>query len=471
MKMLTFGKLFFFNDFLGIGAAIKHAFLTLVWDIFVQGPLVIINLFTKRGGIIYYLSTDAIFDIIFQTDKNHFSWESLPRLFFVFSAVGGSFIIVCLIIQLIITQLTDFQTMKEKFIFALRNSLKSVFIIFSIPIFFWMLNKLISEMTIFIFGMEGDDSSLADQICGIGAPNKWSVTPGDYSSPSDIEDWNLFLNICSAIFMVICCAIIGFMLVQRMIEIFFLLVISPFVASVMPLDGGKRLFQWKDIVIGKFFSSLGVVVSFVVFIKIIPRTIEAIDRMGYDWLFRSLIMFIIIAAGGITVIYSQSMVSSLIGEGMGISEGLNTARKIKGLLSLGKKAGSLGVKSLGILGGMKSSSSYNERGAEDEGGEDEQSMSSDGSSGYSSLSKAWGRRGIPGVLGASVMNAATWSSKRIGNISGNFKMLSKDPKNMAKTRVKNYYNRIKTDLKQKTVSKIVNPYKKSKLKAQRKYKS
>jgi hypothetical protein len=60
----------------------------------------------------------------------------VPKLFFVFSLIAGTSIIMMLIIQLILIQFSDVQEIKEKFIMAVRNTFKAVFIILVIPVFF-----------------------------------------------------------------------------------------------------------------------------------------------------------------------------------------------------------------------------------------------------------------------------------------------------------------------------------------------
>jgi hypothetical protein len=109
---------------------------------------------------------------------------------------------------------------------------------------------LVTGLSDFLLNLDGKDSSIAKRVYLIGCPSSSvpiSKVPDDFSVPTekkgvgDILDYNLFLNIISAILMVISCGITGLILVQRIVELFFLFLISPFVVSSMPIDNGKRI--------------------------------------------------------------------------------------------------------------------------------------------------------------------------------------------------------------------------------------
>ncbi|MBO6041610.1 hypothetical protein J6P52_00535 [bacterium] len=64
----------------------------------------------------------------------------------------------------------------------------------------------------------------------------------------------------------------------KMAELFFLMLISPFLAFSMPLDDGKRMVLYKNMVISKALVILGNLVMYYVYIILISLIHSTIDN-------------------------------------------------------------------------------------------------------------------------------------------------------------------------------------------------
>jgi hypothetical protein len=250
-------------------------------------------------------------------------------------------------VQLVVVQFSETSEMKEKFISGFKNSLKSIFIIFFIPIFFWIINYLITGLSEFLFNIEGNKKGFTDQIYLIGAPEsddkiREASISKDFSAPEDIEKWNIFLSVFSAFFMLIICFLISLSLVQRIFDLFILFIISPFVTSVFPLDGGKRFFIWKDMVIAKFVSSTATILSFVVFLDILPKATYLISNQFSSFFLQNIVNLLVIIAGGLNTVKAPQFLSSLVGDSLSVEAGpelFNSARSVFGSTKKAFKSG------------------------------------------------------------------------------------------------------------------------------------
>lgn len=300
---------------------IYGSFLRLLWTVFVQGPLLIINSF---NNVLYYLSGGVITDLLFGGSKS-FSFDTVPKAFFIFLAISAIFFVLIYVIQLIVIQFKKTSETKGKILKCLESSLLAWLFIFVIPIAFYLLNATVMVLSKALIGMFAENQSIAAYLYHAGDPN-WdgtviSNTPPNFSAPDNIKEWNMFAAMIGSCFMLYICCMLGMLLIQKIIELFFLFIISPLIMTVMILDDGKAANLWKDMVIAKFLASSAALTGFFVFIAalqaIASSGLSGLDSGGMS---KQFFFLLFTMGGGMATLYFTSMIGEFIGERVGISE-------------------------------------------------------------------------------------------------------------------------------------------------------
>lgn len=323
---------FFFAD---IWYSIKIFILDFIWRLLITSQLKVIYNFMKTDGLFQWLSGNQIFKIIFTENQNnfnrndlfYFNRENLPLIFIIFCIVAFTLTSIIFIIHLIIIQFSEGGSFRQKLAISIKNSVSAFILIIFIPIFFWFLNfftfllaDLVNKISTF---NKKQNVSIIQILYSVGAykrVNLWNWTT-EFEPPEDIENWNLLIQFFACLFFLIVCFYLALALVQRLFELFFLFLISPFIISMIPIDNYRRFFIWKDLVIAKFISSFITNLTFVVFLNILPKLFFSLpDKIG-DWFFRQIIIFIFLVGCSFSAIRIQNLSSQLLGNTSGLGEG------------------------------------------------------------------------------------------------------------------------------------------------------
>lgn len=337
------------------------------WIIFVQGPLYIIQTLLKSGGIFDYLTTNALTNLIFgDFVKDPLNSQNLPRFFTTLSIVAVGLILIMFIMQLIIIQFTETHTIREKLGKAIKNTFLAVIVIIFIPFFFSLINYLIMGLLqVLKITSLGKDMSLADLLWGIGAPSeKAAKNAGSFGMPASeyITSWNYILEFVAIWFTLYVLFIASMTLVERIIDLLLLFSIAPIVSAMMPVDQGKRLGVWKEMVIGKFVIGPGTMLPIYIFLEILPKAIIDIrGTSGFTWLEKQLLYTLFCTAGAISCLRTQKIINHLVTQNLGVQSAIDSngagiassiAGKARGFAALA--AGGVGALNLGkqmLIGG------------------------------------------------------------------------------------------------------------------------
>lgn len=338
---------------------IYGSLLQVIWTVFVQGPLLIINSF---NNVLYYLSGGVITDLMFGGSKS-FSFDTVPKGFFIFLGISAIFFVIIYLVQLIIIQFKKTAETKSKILKCLETSCLAWLFIFLIPIVFFIVNATVMVLSKTLIGAFTQNVSISAYLYHAGDPN-WdgtvANTPSDFSVPGNIKEWNMFSSVIGACFMLYICCMLGMLLIQKIIELFFLFIISPAIMTVMVMDDGKAANLWKDMVIAKFVASTTSLTGFFVFIAalqaIASSGLSGLDASGMS---RQFFFLIFTMGGGMATLYFTSMIGDFIGERVGIAEARQNFQSVMtassalmgiggavgGFLGLKKsrRAGSIGV--------------------------------------------------------------------------------------------------------------------------------
>ncbi|WP_346350362.1 Mbov_0396 family ICE element transmembrane protein [Spiroplasma endosymbiont of Calodromius spilotus] len=315
-----------------------NALYRLIWSIFVQGPLQLIGSF---NNVLNYLTGGVVGDLMFGS-KQEFSFQNIPMAFWYFVITALCLFSLIFTITMIKILFQDATETKTKFIVALQNGSKAFVFIFLIPIFFFLANFAIANIAKMITsGFGGENGNIANYLYNIG--NKyWDGSgdniPSNYAYPDNIGDFNMIAEVFGVWFMLFAMFMIGIALVQKIIELFFLFIISPWVMVVMTIDNGKGAFIWKDMVIAKFLASTATLTGYFIFMTTIQTILSTnLAGLGIEGYGKSLFIILFMCGGGLAVMAFSDVVANLIGEAAGVREGMNSMKSTVagGMMALG----------------------------------------------------------------------------------------------------------------------------------------
>ncbi|WP_425380462.1 Mbov_0396 family ICE element transmembrane protein [Spiroplasma endosymbiont of Stenodema calcarata] len=298
---------------------IVNALYKLIWSIFVQGPLQLIASFNT---VLNYLTGGVVGDLMFGS-KQEFSFQNIPMAFWYFVITALCLFSLIFTITMIKILFQDATETKTKFIVALQNGSKAFVFIFLIPIFFFLANFAIANIAKMITsGFGGENGNIANYLYNIGNAN-WDGSgdniPNNYAYPDNIGDFNMIAEVFGVWFMLFAMFMIGIALVQKIIELFFLFIISPWVMVIMTIDNGKGAFIWKDMVIAKFLASTATLTGYFIFMTTIQTILSTnLAGLGIEGIGKSLFVILMMCGGGLAVMAFSDVVANLIGEAAGV---------------------------------------------------------------------------------------------------------------------------------------------------------
>lgn len=332
-------------DVFGIGEAIWQ----LLYNICVRGPLFIVN---GLGDAITYLSGPKIINLVFGSNGHFFN---LPKEFIVFLFISFTLIIIfscCVILQALIKQgaggiLTG----------LLNRVITIILMLIFVPLFFWIVNFTVVSIIQILMPQLIDGRALADMVGKLGFTDgiKHDGWHYDVGFP-DWNNYNLFLGTFGSLFSLIIFFLMGLSLIKRLFDLFLLYVTSPIVfATAATNSKWQKVSIWKDLVIGRFISTLGIILTLTLFMNLEPIMMNAADQVSSNWVGQTAFKLLFIAGGAVASYSAQMLFSSLVGETVGIMDGLSMLFTAKAATA-GIKAGTLGMLTVGkglIMGKSK----------------------------------------------------------------------------------------------------------------------
>jgi len=324
------------SDFLGI----KTAFFQILYNIFIKGPLYIVH---GLGDAITYLSGQKIVDKIFGTN-GHFL--NIPPQFFIFLAIA--IMLIVLFAGGVILHAMVHQNIRSEIAGIANRSIIVILLLLLIPLFFWVINFTVISIIHIIMPEFVHGEKLANMVGALGFTDGLNHQDWHYDvGYPDMENYNLFLGTLGSFFCMIIFFYLGLSLIQRIFDLFLLYITAPIVFSTAT-SGVKwqKINLWKDLVIGRFISSLGIVLSLTLFINLEPLMLNAGNDVSDSWIGQSTFKLLFITGGAVATYNSQMLFASMVGQTVGIMEGMRMLTTMKAASS-GLKAGATGMFGLG----------------------------------------------------------------------------------------------------------------------------
>lgn len=344
---------------LSIGQLITAALLKFFWVIFIQGPLQIVS---YAADAIKYLTQGIFWNIFFNTNgvyKNgvivppNINDVKIPWIFIGFVIISifiGFLVFIWQLIKVTTITTNDTKMQKKGIINAIKFFILGFLVCFSIPALFFVLIAImgfLSEAINLAFIGSSNKTSIADFLYLLGAPSGFNgPVPSNFSAPDDsvILNYNMLVECLGSWFALFALLIISWVIMLKVAELFFLMIISPFLAFSMPLDDGKRIISYKNLVISKALVILGNLIMYYVYVILLSLMHTSISNS--NWFdanggneAKAIVELAFIAGSSMTVFSASSLIGSFIGESTGVKEGMDTLRGFAGLVGTAGAAG------------------------------------------------------------------------------------------------------------------------------------
>lgn len=312
----------------------------------------LLKLLNASSSVIEILSGKEIFDAIMFNQNNN-KIIAMPLFFLIFTIAAVIILVLVFIINIIIAMTKEELQFQERMINTIKNTGKAGIVLIGIPVFFFILNYGIDSFTKMILNLNstsGEPHKLGNIVWESGFIGNIKVDKLEWQSR---EDQSLLVTAFITGFMFYCVFITGLAIVKRIFVLFFLYCISPWVAITFPIDNGKRLLVWKDLVIANFLSATAILFSFQIFSIVLPKLLQTELLQKLEAFSRTFIQILLAGGGAIFTLSAQGYINNFIGQGVSLSEGRQMALGLKAIhggtiagLGLAKTALGLGKSKL-----------------------------------------------------------------------------------------------------------------------------
>ncbi len=186
---------------------------------------------------------------------------------------------------------------------------------------------------------------------------------------------------CFMLFFVMIASILAF--IQRIFIILVLYIVSPFFVAMMPIDGGAKFKEWRDMFVAHVISAFGPILVMKLYLLLVPIMMS--DKMVYtdNALLAEAIKLLLLIGGAFAVYNSRTLLVSIISP----QAGATVAQS--GIIASFIGAKMMGSMKKGISGGGKSKSGGGSAKGGSSGGARGGGSSGGGSSGGSGGSQAY----------------------------------------------------------------------------------
>ena len=212
---------------------------------------------------------------------------------------------------------------------VLSQGLKAAVSFMLIPITCFFMLQMVTQVTVVINSAmvtQNADTTMSDVLfisaAGMGA--KSDAIKEEYSygqkyedaeqvkADFDIEKFDYVLAYVSSILVVLLmlCSILQF--IQRIIMVLLLFVVSPFFVSYMPLDGGAKFKEWREMFVAQVISAFGPIIAMKIYFLIVPFLVGGGINYGVNSYTEACINLFIVIGGAFAVYKSRLLLISVV---------------------------------------------------------------------------------------------------------------------------------------------------------------
>lgn len=307
---------------------------------------------------------------------------TLLEYFFEISAVQRAFVVItaiAVLVAFITTLISVCKSMsgsafenKSPISFVLKQGIKAAVTFMIIPISCLFLLQLVTRLTVIISSnmvVESADTSMGDVLFMSVAQDaaKNNAVKEKYAAGQKYEDaaaverdfninrfsYVLAYASTALVALLMLCSILQF--IQRIIVILLLYLVSPFFVAYMPLDGGGKFREWKNMFVAHMIAAFGPIIAMKLYFMVVPFMVQGNINYGNfdEYTFACMKLFIVM--GGAFAIYkSRLLLLSVVNPS---AAGAAAESGIIGSFVSGKVIGGFSKMGAGIKGGGRSGGS------------------------------------------------------------------------------------------------------------------
>ncbi len=149
----------------------------------------------------------------------------------------------------------------------------------------------------------------------------------DYADKKEVETYfdfgsfDYLLGFAGCIFLAVVLFIGMLIFINRLFEVLLLFIVSPFFASIQPLDDGEKFKAWQDMFVGKLFGGYGLVVAMQLYMILVPVVMGGKISFGEGSAEANyLIKFIFLLGGAWATIKTGPVITQLLSFQAGAQE-------------------------------------------------------------------------------------------------------------------------------------------------------
>ncbi len=147
------------------------------------------------------------------------------------------------------------------------------------------------------------------------------------------------------IFFILLASILQF--IQRIFVILVLYLVSPFFVAMMPLDGGAKFKEWREMFVAHMLSAFGPILAMKIYLMLVPVMVGSDINYGVTGLLESAVKLLLIIGGAFAVYKSRNLLISVLNmqaamaiDGSGIIAAMVGGAALQKLRSVGRGGGS-----------------------------------------------------------------------------------------------------------------------------------
>jgi|GEM_PF-3604452 len=256
--------------------------------------------------------------------------ETLRNVFIVMVALAVVILICSILLSFLKAMISHEGDFKKVIVKNLFNSTKAILFIVLVPTVIFFINS--SLTTIFNVLEENMEFELGitDRLWDIIVRNPSvagefsgaaTLPPGKIGGLGQLEHMNSGIGIIVYIVLALAFCKALFIVIKRVVDIGILLVISPVPIASYPADDGERFGIWRNLMIGKLLSIIGILFSFFIFTVLIQVAEDMLELLsdrdnlhGINTIAAEMIFFAIVIIGALGVSSSGTIISNLINQ-------------------------------------------------------------------------------------------------------------------------------------------------------------
>ena len=168
----------------------------------------------------------------------------------------------------------------------------------------------------------------------------------------DITKFDYVLAFASSILvtLLMLCSILQF--IQRIIMVLLLYLVSPFFVAYIPLDGGAKFKEWREMFVAQMISAFGPIIAMKIYFLIVPMLVGGGMSYGVNSYTEACIKLFIVIGGAFAVYKSRLLLISVVNP---MAAGSMAESGIIGSFISGRVMGTVAQKVAGAASGQQSS--------------------------------------------------------------------------------------------------------------------